>query len=100
VFRTFTNELYLIERAINDGSEICVEQIDALLTRIRTSLPELETAEIRLIDKQIRQIEFVGRDRYEEIGEELRSLSLGRKALRGYSHLRGFDYGQRLYRRA
>lgn len=100
MFRTLMNELEVIERAINDGGEICIEHIDALLTRIRTSLPELETAEIRLIDKQIRRVEFVGRDRYEEIGEELRDLNFGRKALRGYCHLRGFDQGQRLYRRA
>ena len=94
------NELEVIERTINDGGEICIEHIDTLLTQIRMSLPELEAAEIRLIDKQIRRIEFVGRDRYEEIGDELRSLNFGRKALRGYSHLRAFDYGQRLYRRA
>ena len=86
--------------SLNDGLDISGEEVDALMGRIREAAPKLEQDEIRQLDGAIRQIELVARDRFEEIGEELRRLNQGRQALRGYNHLRGIDGCQRLYRRA
>jgi hypothetical protein len=100
MYRRLLQQLTDLQGSLNDGLDISAEGIDALMGRIRDAAPKLDKEEIRQLDGAIRQIELVARDRFEEIGEELRRLNQGRTALRGYNHLRGIDGCQRLYRRA
>jgi len=98
--RRLLGELDKFVAALNDGSDVSEESVQELMRRIESSVEEMSDDEIRSLDKAIRRLEQVARDRYEEMGEELRRLNYGRQALRGYNHLRGIDSCQRLYRRA
>ncbi len=93
-------ELKQLQSALADGGDVTEEAVDSLMSRVRCVADDLSEAEIRKVDGAIRRLEEVARDRFEEMGEELRRLNYGRQALRGYNHLRGVDSCQRLYRRA
>jgi len=100
MIRGLTKDIQRTLTAVLNGEEVDVEAIENLMVRARGCTPEAGLTEVRKLHESIGKLEVVIRDRYQEVGEELRRLGQGRQALRGYNHLRGLDQGQRLYRRA
>ena len=86
--------------AIQNGEEVDVVSIEALLADACRAVPSSERSQVKRLAAAVDHLEELIRDRYEEVGEELRRLGLGRQALKGYNHLKGHLEGQRLYRRA
>jgi|ETNmetMinimDraft_25_1059894.scaffolds.fasta_scaffold334798_1 hypothetical protein len=86
--------------AIHNGEDVDAATIEELLTRGERNAASASDADIRALLETVQGLEALVRDRYEEVGEDLRRLGQGRQALKGYHHLRGASEGQRLYRRA
>ena len=88
------------QSAIVDGEEVEPAAIEELLSAAVAVVPESDVEDVQRLARAVESLEHLIRDRYEEVGEELRRLGQGRQALKGYNHLRGHHEGQRLYRRA
>ena len=86
--------------AIVNGEEVDVVSIEFLMGEARELAPMASKADVARAVKVIGDLEPLVRERYQELGEELRRLGEGRTALKGYNHIRGHSEGQRLYRRA
>ena len=86
-------------RAIRNGEEVDSSMIEDTLAEACRAVPTSDRADVRRLAAAVEDLEVLIRDRYEEVGEELRRLGQGRQALKGYNHLRGHLEGQRLYRR-
>jgi hypothetical protein len=86
--------------SILNGEEVDVASIEGLLETARDAAPRSDSADVERLLQAVDALELLIRERYQEIGEELRRLGQGRQALRGYNHIRGHSEGQRLYRRA
>jgi hypothetical protein len=86
--------------AIVNGEEVDVASIELLMREVCELAPMASKADGARAVKVIEGLEPLIRERYQELGEELRRLGEGRTALKGYNHIRGHSEGQRLYRRA
>jgi hypothetical protein len=86
--------------AIVNGEEVDVASIEVLMREVCELAPTASKADVARAVKVIGDLEPLVRERYQELGEELRRLGEGRTALKGYNHIRGYSEGQRLYRRA
>jgi hypothetical protein len=86
--------------AIVNGEEVDVASIEFLMREVCELASRASKADVARVAKVIDGLEPLIRERYQEIGEELRRLGEGRSALKGYNHIRGHSEGQRLYRRA
>ena len=85
---------------IVNGEEVDTEAIEGLMQAACERVPTSAIEEVEALARAVESLELLIRDRYEEVGEELRRLGQGRQALKVYNHLRGYAEGQRLYRRA
>ena len=86
--------------SILDGEEVDVASIEGLLQTACDTAARSDRADVKRLLGAVDALEELIRDRYQEVGEELRRLGQGRQALKGYNHIRGHSEGQRLYRRA
>ena len=69
-----------------------------LMARIRQSVPVIDRAEVMELHQGVQvaiELMTVARD---DAARELKQVQRGKKALTGYSHLRGYKDGQRLSR--
>lgn len=86
--------------SILNGEEVDIAKIEVLLQAGCEAAPRSDPADVKRLLSAVDALESLVRDRYQEIGEELRRLGQGRHALKGYNHIRRHSEGQRLYRRA
>ena len=100
MIRQVTADLRVAFGAIQDGEEVDADAIEELLLRGQRAASGSADADVRSLLDAVQDLEKLIRERFQEVGEELRRLAQGRQALRGYNHLRGASEGQRLYRRA
>ena len=100
MIKAYIDKLIDWQSAIIDGEEVEPAEIEALLSAAVEIVPESSVDDVQRLARAVESLERLIRDRYEEVGEELRRLGQGRQALKGYNHLRGHHEGQRLYRRA
>ena len=88
-----------------DGEQPLDERVDAeavaqILERIERVAPGLSPERLQTLWDALSALEERCRAHGADLQAELARVDSGRTAVRGYSHLRSFQSGQRLYRRA
>lgn len=96
----YIQEIESLHRLILNGEDVDATAIEEVLAGACRIVPASDTADVARLAAAVQALEALIRDRLEEVGEELRRLSQGRQAIKGYNHLRGHSEAQRLYRRA
>ena len=83
---------------LKQGRDVEEEVVGDLMERIRQSVPVIDRADVVELHRGVQvaiELMTVARD---DAARELKQVQRGKKALTGYSHLRGYKNGQRLSR--
>ena len=71
-----------------------------LMARIRQSVPNIARADVVDLQERVHVVIELMTAARDDVARELKQVRRGKKALTGYSHLRGYKEGQRLNRMA
>ena len=100
MFSEFRDQLSAIIEALEGGAHVDEDSVGRLMSRIQASVPDMSRAEVIELHEAVgRAIALVVAQK-ENVASELQQIRKGKKALRGYSHIRGHRTSQRLCRQA
>ena len=82
------------------GHPLEVGQVDALMQRIRVSVPGMPKRDVEVLHAEVNETIALVTDQQESIVKQLQQIRDSRKALKGYDHIRGHEAEQKLSRTA
>lgn len=94
--RALLGEVGQAREALDRDELLSPDVLHELSERVRSVAPGLPRTDQQALAEAWDALVLSAEAHRERIGEELRRLGSGRRALRGYAHLRGHKRGQRL----
>ncbi len=89
-----------VRTTLERGERVEPAEVGQLLARIKHEAPKMDMEAMKQLKDDIDVIEGLVREAANGIAEELKSIQSTREAHHGYSHLRSYQTGQKLYRKA